>query len=138
MKKKILILIACLLLLAGCKDVKLDNGENAIVTFNEGGISSQDLYSVLKERYGGEVIADVIDSYLLNKLYETTDEEKDYVKQGIKSIKETADQYGLTYEQYIKSYVNLPNMDALDGYLALNYKRNLWVQEYAKRQVTDK
>jgi foldase protein PrsA len=138
MKKKLLILLACLLLVSGCKDVKLDNGENAIVTFKEGGISSQDLYKVLKERYSGDVIADVIDSYLLNKLYETTSEEKDYVNQAKKTIKETADQYGLSYAQYIKAYFNLPNEDALNDYLSLNYKRNMWVQDYAKETVTDK
>ena len=138
MKKKVLILLACLLLLSGCKDVKLDNGENAIVTFKEGGISSQDLYKVLKERYSGDVIADVIDSYLLGKLYETTPEETSYVKQAKKSIKETASQYGLSTEQYVKAYFNLPNEDALNEYLALNYKRNMWVQDYAKETVTDK
>ena len=66
MKKKILILIACLLLVTGCKDVKLKNGENAIVTFEEGGISSDDLYNKLKAQYGGEAITNLIDEYLLD------------------------------------------------------------------------
>ena len=45
MKKTILVL-ASILLLTGCS-TKLSNGENAVVTFKEGGISSNDLYKVL-------------------------------------------------------------------------------------------
>ena len=47
MKKTILVL-ASILLLTGCS-TKLSNGENAVVTFKEGGISSNDLYKVLKD-----------------------------------------------------------------------------------------
>ena len=46
MKKKIVLIICTMLLMTGCgKDVKLVNGENAIVTFKDGGgISSNQLY----------------------------------------------------------------------------------------------
>ena len=61
MKKKILLVICAMLLITGCgKDVKLVNGENAIVTFKEGGISSNELYSVLKDAYGAEKVMDSI------------------------------------------------------------------------------
>lgn len=138
MKKKILILFACLLLVSGCKDVKLENGENAIVTFKEGAISSQDLYDLLKNRYGEDVITDLIDSYLLNKKYETTSEEKAYVSQGVKTLKDTASSSGTTLETYITLYYGLKTEDDLRDYLSLNYKRNLYVQEYAKKTVTEK
>ena len=50
MKKKVLLIICTMLLMTVCgKDVKLVNGENAIVTFKEGGISSNQLYDVLKK-----------------------------------------------------------------------------------------
>ena len=138
MKKKILILFACLLFVSGCKDVKLDNGENAIVTFKEGALTSQDLYSLLKERYGGEVITDLIDSYLLNKKYETTSQEKEYVNQGVKTLENSAKSSNVDLETYIKAYYGLTNEDDLRDYLSLNYKRSLWVQEYAKNQVSEK
>ena len=44
-KKKIFFVLACVFLLAGCNNVKLTNGENAVVTFTEGGISSDELYN---------------------------------------------------------------------------------------------
>lgn len=138
MKKKILILLAGLLLVSGCKDVKLDNGENAIVTFKEGAISSQDLYTLLKNRYGGEVITDVIDSYLLNKKYSTTQEETSYVNQAVKTTTEAAKSANTSLDNYLSLYYGLNNESAFKDYLALNYKRNLWVEEYAKNNVTDK
>lgn len=138
MKKKLLILFACLLFVSGCKDVKLENGENAIVTFKEGAISSQDLYSLLKSRYGGQVITDLIDSYLLNKKYETTSEEKSYVSQGVKTLENSAKEVGVDLETYISAYYKLSTEDDLREYLSLNYKRNLWAQEYAKSIVSEK
>lgn len=138
MKKKLLILFACLLLVSGCKDVKLENGENAIVTFKEGAISSQDLYDLLKNRYGGDVITDLIDSYLLNKKYEAGSEEKQYVNQGVKTIKDSASSAGTTLEAYINLYYGLNTEEDLRDYLSLNYKRNLYVLDYAKNTVTEK
>ncbi len=138
MKKKILIIIACLLFISGCKDVKLENGENAIVTFKEGAISSQDLYSLLKKRYGGDVITDLIDSYLLNKKYETTSEEKEYISQGVKTVKKLAESANTTLETYIKLYYGLTSEEDLEDYLSLNYKRSLYAEEYAKSIVSEK
>lgn len=138
MKKKILVLLAILFFVSGCKDVKLENGENAIVTFTEGAISSQDLYDLLKTRYGKEVITDLIDSYLLNKKYETTNEERSYVSQGVKTIESSAKSANTTLETYISLYYGLSSKEDLEDYLRLNYKRNLFVQNYARENVTEK
>ncbi len=138
MKKKILILLAVLFFVSGCKDVKLDNGENAIVTFKEGAISSQDLYSLLKTRYGKEVITDLIDTYLLDKKYESTNEERSYINQGVKTLKKNAEAAGTTLETYISLYYGLSSENDLEDYLRLNYRRGLFVQEYAKENVTEK
>ena len=85
MKKKLLIAFCTLLLITGCRDVKLKDGENAVVTFKNGGISSDQLYKTLKDAYGAEKIMDLMDTYLLKDKYKETQEEKDYIKQTIKS-----------------------------------------------------
>lgn len=136
--KKTIVILACLLLITGCKDVQLKNGENAVVTFKEGGISSQDLYESLKKKYGGIEITNVIDSYLLNKKYKTDDKTKEYVKQTIKTIKKSAEDAGTTLNNYISMYYGLSDSDALEEYLTLNYKRNLFVEDYAKENVSEK
>ena len=138
MKKKLLIALACLLLVCGCKDVKLTNGENAIVTFKEGGISSDELFSKLKDKYGADELVNLIDKFLLDKKYEKTTEETNYVNQTLKSLKDAAKEANVDLATYISAYYGMKDEDELKDYLALNFKRNKWVSEYAKETVTEK
>ena len=138
MKKKLLIGIVCLLLVCGCKDVKLKDGENAIVTFKEGGISSNDLYSVLKDKYGANALVDLIDTYLLEKKYEQTNEEDKYVKQYVKQFKDAAKEANVSLETYIQAYYGMKDEDELKDSLRLSFKRNKWVEDYSKEEVSEK
>ena len=136
--KKILIVLVCLLLLAGCKDVKLDNGESAVVTFKKGGISSGDLYEQLKKLHGGEAITNLIDLYLLEQDYPSDSAEEKYVNQTIKTMKKSATEAGTTLLTYIQMYYGLSTEDALKDYLKLNYKKDKYALDYAKENVSDK
>lgn len=136
--KKTLFLLLSILLITGCKDVKLESGENAIVTFKEGGISAQELYETLKETYGAEKLTDLIDSHLLNELYEETDEEKNYVKQSLSSAKAAAKEMNADFDLYVNYYYGVANEEAFKNYIALNYKRSLWIEDYGQESVTDK
>ena len=136
--KKILIVLACLLLVTGCKDVKLDNGESAVVTFKKGGISSGDLYAELKKLHGGEAVTNLIDLYLLNTDYPTDKEEEKYVNQTMKTLRKNAKEAGTTTAMYIQMYYGLSSEEALESYLALNHKKDLYSLDYAKENVSDK
>lgn len=138
MKKKFLLVLACVLLLAGCKSVKLTNGENAIVTFEEGGISSEELYKSLKSTYGAEKLMSLIDTKLLNEKYESSTEEKSYISQTVKSTKEAAKKINADFDLYLQYYYGVSSESEFRDYLSLTYKRNLWTEDYAKTQVTDK
>ena len=137
--KKILLVTCILLLITGCGNVKLKNGENAAVTFKgDEGISSDELYNELKKNEGAKTLINMIDTYLLDKEYDVTTEEKDYVKDVISSVKEYAKQYNMDYGTYISQYYGMNSEKAFEEYAALNYRRNKWVEDYAKTQVTDK
>lgn len=136
--KKTLLVIVCILILSGCKDVKLDNGEKAIVTFKEGGITAQELYETLKEKDGATKTIDLIDKYLLDKKYEETTEERNYINSTISSIEKQAEEYQVDLETYASYYYGVNTKDALKSVISLNYKREQWVKEYAKTTVTDK
>ena len=128
--KKTFLVLASILLLTGCS-VKLSNGENAVVTFKEGGISSNDLYKVLKDNYGAKYLMDLIDSKLLKELYKTDNSETNYINQNIKSAKKQA-------KELNADYYGVKDVDAYRDYLSLNYKRSLWTEDYAKESVTEK
>lgn len=137
--KKVLLVVCLLLLITGCGNVKLKNGENAAVTFkDEEGISSDDLYNELKKNDGAKTLLNMIDTYLLEKEYDTTSDEKDYIKEIISSVKEYATQYNMTFNDYISNYYGVTSEDAFKELVSLNYRRNLWSTEYAKSQVSDK
>ena len=136
--KKLLIVLACLLLVTGCKDVKLDNGESAVVTFKKGGISSSELYAELKKLHGGEAIANLIDLQLLNKNYPSDSDEEKYVNQTIKTLRKNAKDAGTTTAMFIQMYYGLSSEDALKIYLILNYKKDKYALDYAKENVSER
>lgn len=135
--KKTFLVLASILLLTGCS-VKLSNGENAVVTFKEGGISSNDLYKVLKDNYGAKYLMDLIDSKLLKELYKTDNSETNYINQNIKSAKKQAKELNADFDTYLSYYYGVKDVDAYRDYLSLNYKRSLWTEDYAKESVTEK
>ncbi len=137
--KKLFLILGCAVLLAGCGHVKLSNGENAIVTFDKvEGISSDELYKKLKENDGLSVLINIIDTKLLNELYETTSEEKQYINSSVKSAKESAKSMGADLDLFLSYYYGMSSESAYRDYLSLTYKRNLWATDYAKESVTEK
>ena len=138
MKRKLLIGFICLFLVCGCKDVKLTDGKNAIVTFEEGGISSDELFSVLKDKYGANELVNLIDAYLLEKKYDKTSDETTYINQNVKSIKDAASSANVSFDTYISTYYGFNDESDLRSALQLSYRRNKWAQDYAKETVTDK
>lgn len=135
--KKTFLVLASILLLTGCS-VKLSNGENAVVTFKEGGISSNDLYKVLKDNYGAKYLMDLIDTKLLKDIYKTDNNETNYINQNIKSAKKQAKELNADFDTYLSYYYGVKDEDAYRDYLSLNYKRSLWTEDYAKESVTEK
>ena len=71
MKKKIVCLMLGLLLLTGCGKVsKLENGQDAVVSFKNGDkISVDDLYNELKEKYALSTLLNMIDRKVLEETF---------------------------------------------------------------------
>ncbi len=140
MKKilKVLFIISFIFILCSCKSVKLKGNEESIIEFKNGSISSNDFYEILKERYAEEIIVNIIDKYLLDEMYKTTSEEKKFINEQIKNAKLSAKENNISFEQFLDYYYRIPNENALKDNLSLNYKRMLWIEDYAKETVTNK
>ncbi len=142
MKKLIIPTLAILLLLTGCRQTaQLENGEDAVVSFKKGGISVDELYEELKDKYAFDVLLNMIDEDLLAKKYKETDEEKEYIenqKLTYQSYYQAiySSQYS-TYEEFLQAQLNVKNEDELDDSLRLSYRRNQAVEDYAKSIVSD-
>ena len=140
MKKKLFLLTLSLFLIAGCGKIpKLKNGEEAVVTFENGDkISANDLYNELKESYALDATINLIDTKILEKEFKKdVDDAKTYAEDTIKSMKKT---YGGEDEwlQTIQYYTGFSTIKAYQNYIYLNYLQNKAAEKYAKTLVTDK
>ena len=137
MKKKILLMIGLAVLLSGCS-MKLKNGDDTLVSYEGNGtITTDDLYQKMKGVYGAQTITDLIDSALLEEKYSETQEEKDYIKQQVKTVKDAATKMGASLELYLQYYYGVSSEDELKAQLRLDYRRDQYAKEYANETVTD-
>lgn len=140
--KKIFISVICLLLLSGCGNVKLQNGEDAVVSFKKGKtehkISAEELFEELKKNYGLEATSNMIDKYILEREF------KDYIDTAKETAKSYIDSYIETYGgedaflEQIKQYTNYTTIEGYQDSLYISIMQNHALEEYAKTLVTDK
>lgn len=78
---------AAMLALSAC-----NNGSEVVVETKEGNITKEELYNEMKERYGKDVLRDLVHEKVLSKKFKVTDKEID---QEIENLKEM---YGVQYD----------------------------------------
>ena len=139
MKKKILVLCLCLILASGCgkKIPKLKNGEEAVVTYkNNKKISVDDLYEKVKSDYALQTLITMIDKRILEDKYKN--KVKDATEYAESTIKSLQDNYGDDLQKMIAQYTGYQTVDAYKESLYLSNLQNEALDDYAKKQVTDK
>ena len=143
MKKKVLILGVCMLVLTGCGEKtipKLKDGSEAVVTYNDGKdkISVDDLYQEMKKTYALQSLINLVDKKILDIEY------KDNKEEAEKSADETIEQLKTTYggedelTDAIKQNTYYSSIDEYREYLVFAYLENKVVTDYAKDKITDK
>lgn len=142
MKKVLIGTLAVLLLATGCGKVpKLENGQEAVVTMKGEDISVDSLYNDMKKDYALNILINKIDRQILEKLYPENDEEKDYIKNQIESIKYYYEMYYKSqyksWEEYLSSN-GIETEKELEENISLTYKREQAVKKYTKSLVTEK
>ena len=139
MKKKIIILGLCTFMVCGCGKTipTLENGEEAVVTFENGDkISVQDLYNDLKNNYALDSLINLVDKKILEDKYkDNLESANEYADSTMKSLEEN---YGDDLLSAIQSYTSYSTIEGYRSYVYVNYLQNLAVEDYAKNQVTDK
>ena len=135
MKKKIIGLCAILLLASGCGKIPtLENGQEAIVTFENGDmISVDDFYTAIKDTYGLQTLITMIDTYVLETEF------PDYVDEAHTRGDAYADAYveSLGSEQAVLDNYGFQSMDDFREYWYLTMLQSHAIEEYAKDQITD-
>lgn len=136
--KKILTLAIILVAVVGCGAIPtLKNGEQKVASLDEGGVSADALYSVLKTKYGAEMFVDLLDTEIFNKEYKADDAEKEYINSQIKDLKSSAEENKVSFEEML-AYYGFADEDAIKEYLTLTYRRDLAVNEAVSKDIKEK
>lgn len=139
-QKVVALSLASMTLLSGCgaKTIPtLENGDQAIVTFNENAkISVTDFYNQMKDKYGTEVILNMIDKMILEKKYADSTEEAHKNADSVMSQLETS--YGDKLLSAIQTYTGYQTLDEYKDYVYLSYLQNKAAEDYAKDNIGEK
>ncbi len=142
MKKKILVLSAMsvmLLTVTGCGEIaKLENGQEAVVTFGEeSGISADELYTELTKTNAIGVLIDMIDKNILDEHYPVTEEQEETIDSQIIELKAQVGNDVLQFNSMIQQYYGVSNEEELREILMLDHRRGIAIEDHIKSAITD-
>lgn len=139
-QKVVALSIASMTLLSGCgaKTIPtLNDGSQAIVTFKDDvKISINDFYNKMKDRYGTEVILNMIDKMILEKKYANAIEDAKKNADSVMSQLEAS--YGDKLLSAIQTYTGYQTLDEYKDYVYLSYLQNKAAEDYAKENISEK
>lgn len=130
------IVIAILLIIligVSTKNTTTSNGKDIVAKLNGKTITADDLYKKLKSQGGRSIMVSMIDEYILDKEYETTDEMKKAAEATVKSYKSS---YGDSYKTFLSNY-GIADDAELKSILIQQSKQEKAVEDYIKKNISD-
>lgn len=129
----IIAILLIILIFVATKNTKTKNGDDIVVSVDGKTITANDLYSELKEQNGRNVAINMIDEYILNKEYKTTDDMEASAEATIENYKST---YGDNYQAFLE-YNGISDDKELKELLISNSKLTLVTEDYIKDNLTE-
>ena len=138
MKKKVLILGVCSLLLCGCGKIPtLSNGDEAVVTFKDGDmISANDFYEEIKNSFGLDTLLNMIDKHIFEAEF------PDEMENGEAYAEAAIDQLRTNYETEEEllqalQYYGYQTVEAYQNFVYISYMQNVAIEAYVRDNITD-
>lgn len=130
----VIAILLIVLIAVSTKNTKTKDGDDIVVSVDGKTITANDLYKELKKKSGQSVAINLIDEYILDKEYKTTDEMKKSAESTIESYKNT---YGDNYESFLE-YNGISGNKELKELLIKNSKLTKVTEDYIKENITEK
>ena len=116
----------------------LKDGTQPILTVNNTTYTADDLYNDMKDTYSINILINSLDKMILDKKYKEDNEMNDSVKQTAEYYYSMYEQYqNITKEQFLENNGFKSEKEFLE-YLKLDYRRNLYYDEYVKNLINEK
>ena len=138
MKKKVLILGVCSLLLCGCGKIPtLSNGDEAVVTFKDGDmISANDFYEEIKNSFGLDTLLNMIDKHIFEAEF------PDEMENGEAYAEAAIDQLRTNYkteEELLQAlqYYGYQTVEAYQNFVYISYMQNVAIEAYVRNNITE-
>ena len=140
-KKKTLLFLSLLLIVAfittGCgKETDLKNGAKVAVSVDSGKFTASEYYDEIKADNISRLV-NMIDKSIFEKKYKKSDKEDETVKKQINQIKQYYGKDESTYKNALQSYFGVESESELEDSLRLEYKKNIAVNDYIKKNIKD-
>ena len=130
----IIIILLVILIGAATKNTKTKNGDDIVVTLKGKTITADDLYKELKSVYGKDITINLVDKYILDKEYKTTDDMEDQAEATINSYKNS---YGDNFESFLE-YNGMKDEKELKELLIKETKLTNAIKDYVKDSLKEK
>lgn len=115
----------------------LKDGTQPVVKVNKKTYTANNLYEDMKSYYSVSLLLDKIDNDLLTKMYPENDKMTSEVKSNAEYYFNTYKQYyNYTQEQFLEKN-GFSSYDAFLDYLRLDYRRNKYLEDYIKKNLSD-
>lgn len=138
MKKKVLILGVCSLLLCGCGKIPtLSNGDEAVVTFKDGDmISANDFYEEIKNNFGLSTLLNMIDKFVFESEFADEIENANTYAEAV--IDQLKTNYG-SEEELLSAlqYSGYQTIEAYQDYVYISYLQNIAIEAYVSDNITE-
>lgn len=136
MKKKIMLIgtiLISILLVSGCGNAKLKNGEEVVFSVNGKNVTADSFYKDLRDKYGSAIMIDMIDKKILDVVYKDDEEIETQAKNQLETLKA---QYGDSWNDTLKNAGYDSEKDLLKEFV-LSYQRSKAIEDYIKENITD-
>lgn len=116
----------------------LKDGTQPILTVNNTTYTADDLYNDMKDTYSINILINSLDKRILDEKYKEDNAMNDSVKKTAEYYYSMYEQYqNITKEQFLENNGFKSEKEFLE-YLKLDYRRNLYYDEYVKNLINEK
>ncbi len=130
----VIAILLIILIAVSTKNTKTKDGDDIVIKIDGKTITADDLYKELKAQNGQVVAINMIDDYILDKEYKTTDDMKESAEATIETYKST---YGDNFQSFLE-YNGLRDESELKELLIKNTKLGNATDDYIKENLSEK